>query len=206
MNLKTIEIDFQPIGAWPLRSRIAALSCAVLSFAALFYFIGIQPVWDELQALQNSESRLIGAFTANARQAAMLEAYQQQLTEMDDYLAQVVSQLPRSGEVARFLADITQIGVNNGLMFELFNLNPEFKQDIYIELPIKIRVTGNYRGFTAFVAKLASIPHIASIHDIRLTPNTAENAGPDCNLIMEAVIKTYRQQDEDAPGTKQESQ
>jgi len=206
MNLKTIEIDFQPIGTWPLRSRIAALSGAVLSFAALFYFIGIQPAWDELQALQNSESRLIGAFTANARQAAMLEAYQQQLTEMDDYLAQVVSQLPRSGEVARFLADITQIGVNNGLMFELFNLNPEFKQDIYIELPIKIRVTGNYRGFTAFVAKLASIPHIASIHDIRLTPNTAENAGPDRNLIMEAVIKTYRQQDEDAPGTKQESQ
>jgi type IV pilus assembly protein PilO len=196
MNLQAISIDLQDIGSRFLQNGIAVLTGTVSSLAALFYFLGIQPALEELSALQNRENSLISAFEVNAKQAATLEAYKRQLNEMDDYLAQVVSQLPRGSEVARFLADISQIGVSNGLIFELFNLNPEVRQDIYIELPIKIRVTGNYHGFAAFVAKLASIPHIASIHDIRLTPNTAEKADPNRTLIMEALIKTYHQPDD----------
>jgi type IV pilus assembly protein PilO len=196
MNLSGIDLDFQDIGNWPLRHRIIALACAVLTLIALIYFLGISPARDELAALQNSESPLISAFETKAKQAVTLEAYQRQLDKMDDYLEQVVAQLPRSSKVARFLADITQIGVDNGLIFELFNLAPEIRQDLYVELPIKIRVTGNYHGFAAFIAGLASMPHIASIHDIRLSPNTTEKNDPNRNLVMEALLKTYHQADD----------
>jgi type IV pilus assembly protein PilO len=196
MNLSTIDIDFQDIGNWPLRSRIAALAVTIAAMASVFYYGRIQPALDELSALQNSENSLISDFEMKAKQAATLDAYQQQLNEMDYYLEQVVSQLPRGSEIARFLADISQIGLADGLAFEIFNLDPEIRQDLYVELPIKIRVTGNYHGLAAFVVKLASMPHIASIHDIRLTPITTDKPDPNRNLVMEALIKTYHQPDE----------
>lgn len=189
MNIADFEIDFQNAGRWPLHHRIIALIALCLSLALPFYFFSLAPASDELAALKNVETGLINSYKFKALQAATLDAYQQQLNEMDRYLDQVVSQLPRGNEIARFLSDISQVGMSNGLVFESFNLDKEIKQDLYVELPIAIRVKGDYHGFAAFINKLASLPHIATIHNIKLSANT-----------MEALIKTYHQPEDHLSG------
>ncbi|HLF95678.1 MAG TPA: type 4a pilus biogenesis protein PilO, partial [Methylococcaceae bacterium] len=85
----------------------------------------------------------------------------------------------------------------SGLEFELFKPQAEIKKDFYAELPIDIRVVGDYAKFGAFVSGLAALPRIVTIHNVRikeLAPGSGQ-AGKKkegMGLVMETLVKTYR--------------
>ena len=82
-------------------------------------------------------------------------------------------------------------GLAAGLEFELFQPQGEVPKDFYAELPIKIRVVGDYHEFGEFVSGLASLPRIVTIHDVKIEPRRTGN-----DLTMEATARTYRYLDE----------
>jgi type IV pilus assembly protein PilO len=89
------------------------------------------------------------------------------------------------------LTDINQAGLGRGLQFELFKpATQENKSEFYSELPISIRVTGNYHDIGAFASDVAKLSRIVLLSDITLTPK-------DGILAMDATAKTYRYLDED---------
>ena len=74
----------------------------------------------------------------------------------------------------------------------------EIQRDFYAELPIAIRLTGNYHELGAFVSGIAALPRIVTLHDIRIT-----EAGEDRfdELTLDVTAKTYRYlEEEDAEG------
>ena len=77
----------------------------------------------------------------------------------------MLRQLPSKTEVAALLVDISQVGVASGLEFELFKPEPEIPVEFYAELPIKIRVNGNFHQFGTFVSGVAALPRIVTLHD-----------------------------------------
>jgi type IV pilus assembly protein PilO len=77
------------------------------------------------------------------------------------------------------------------LQFELFRPQSEGKREFYAELPIQIKVTGNYHDLAAFTSDVAELSRIVTIHNISLVP--AKQGG----LVMDAVAKTYRYLDDD---------
>jgi type IV pilus assembly protein PilO len=116
---------------------------------------------------------------------------------MQQSFGAMLRQLPNRTEVADLLVDVSQTGLAAGLEFELFQPQAEVPKDFYAELPIKIRVIGNYHEFGEFVSGLAALPRIVTIHDVQIQPRAnnpgANNAG---DLIMEATARTYRYLDE----------
>ena len=66
------------------------------------------------------------------------------------------------------------------------SLQPERASEFYIELPIKIDVTGDYHDFGSFVSGVAALPRIVTLHDYSIT----QTNGTLLNLVIEA--KTYR--------------
>jgi len=77
------------------------------------------------------------------------------------------------------------------LEFELFKPAAEVPKEFYAELPIDIRVTGNYMEFGSFISGLASLPRIVTIHNVKITPRK-DVTGKNKPLVMNAVVKTYR--------------
>ncbi len=62
--------------------------------------------------------------------------------------------------------------------------------DFYAELPINIRITGNYHDMGAFASDIAQLPRIVTLNDVSITNEKG-------TLAMDAVAKTYRYLDED---------
>ncbi|MCB1849585.1 MAG: type 4a pilus biogenesis protein PilO, partial [Gammaproteobacteria bacterium] len=124
--------------------------------------------------------------------AVNLEKYEKQLEEMKQSFGAMLRQLPDKTEVAELLVDVSQTGLASGLEFELFDPLGENRKEFYAELPIKIKVLGNYHQFGNFISGLATLPRIVTIHDIEITQ------GKDKRLQMEAVAKTYRYLDEES--------
>jgi type IV pilus assembly protein PilO len=89
------------------------------------------------------------------------------------------------------LTDINQAGLGRGLQFELFKpATQERLADFYAELPISVKVTGNYHDMGAFASDVAQLPRIVTLNDLSITNNQG-------TLTMDAVAKTFRYLDED---------
>ena len=101
----------------------------------------------------------------------------------------MLRQLPNRTEVADLLVDVSQTGLAAGLDFELFRPEGEVPREFYAELPIKLRVTGNYHQFGEFVSGLAALPRIVTIHNIVIKPSSNKGGS---GLVLNATAKTYR--------------
>jgi type IV pilus assembly protein PilO len=99
--------------------------------------------------------------------------------------------------VPNLLVDISQTGLAAGLQEKLFQPAGELSKGFYAELPIKIRLVGNYHEFGTFVSGIAALPRIVTLDDIVITPVSSDAKGGYDNLTMDVTAKTYRYIEDD---------
>jgi type IV pilus assembly protein PilO len=191
------ELELGNIGEWPVLAKalVILVLCAVIGFAWYYFIFKNQLV--NLDSAEAEERKLRASFEEKQDKAANLEAYQQQLVEMQESFGAMLRQLPDKTEVAALLVDVSQTGLAAGLEFELFQPSGEQDRDFYAELPIRMRVNGQYHEFGRFISGLAALPRIVTIHDIKIASPSGDGA-PGQRLSMEATVKTYRYLDEGA--------
>lgn len=183
------NIDFNNVGSWPgaLKFIVGVLLLAGLLFAGYhFHLKDLQVVLERSEA---QEITLRKDFEAKSLRAANLEAYKEQLVEIEERFGTLLKQLPEDTEVPGLLEDITQMGLNSGLEFESITLQPEKSTQFYIELPIRIVVQGSYHDIGTFVSSVASLPRIVTLHDFNISPVSAGNGDV---LKMSILARTYR--------------
>ena len=199
MNLSDLnELDLHNIANWPLPARIAVVAMVFVGVLGLGYWLDIKDQRISLEKAENKETELRQTFETKAKKAANLAAYEQQLEEMKASFGAMLRQLPNQTEVAELLVDISQTGLASGLEFELFKPQGEVPKEFYAELPISIRVKGDYHEFGNFVSGVAALPRIVTVHDIEMAPG--KDSG---ELTMEMLAKTYRYIDEVEEGGAQ---
>jgi type IV pilus assembly protein PilO len=90
------------------------------------------------------------------------------------------------------LVDVNQAGLGRGLQFELFKPAPsETVKEFYAELPISVKVTGNYHDMGAFASDVAQLSRIVTLNDLQL------QVSPTGTLIMDSTAKTFRYLDDE---------
>ena len=196
MNLSELnDLDFQDIGNWPTTAKAVAVIvlCIVILFAG--YWFDTKDQLAQLERAEQQERKLKAKFKNNAKKAANIELYKQQMVEMKQSFGAMLKQLPSQTEVAELLVDVSQTGLASGLEFDLFKVDNEVPLEFYAELPIQIRVSGTYHEFGGFVSGVAALPRIVTLHDFSI-----KNDKKSGELVMEATAKTYRYIDEDAEG------
>ena len=189
------ELDFSNIGEWPVwvKGILILLLCGLI--VAGGYFLLIEDQYNRLARVERNEQDLRQEFERKQAKAANLDAYKAQLAEMQETFGAMLRQLPDKTEVAALLVDVSQTGLAAGLEFELFQPQKEQPREFYAELPIKLRVTGNYHEFGEFVSGLAALPRIVTIYNVSISPRKGKGGGG--SLVMDATAKTYRYLDEE---------
>jgi type IV pilus assembly protein PilO len=166
-----------------------------------WYYWDTQDQIVALEKVEKQELALKKEFENKQSKAANLEAYKKQLKEMRQSFNAMLQQLPNRSEVADLLVDVSQTGLAAGLEFELFDPAGEVAREFYAELPINIRVVGNYHEFGEFISGLAALPRIVTIHNVNIAPQQKGRRGarvsPNGTLVLKAVAKTYRYLDEE---------
>ena len=190
------DLDFDHIGTWPVAIKVIV---AVLLLAAVLaggYFYHVKDLQAQLAGEARKEVELKKEFEKKAFQAANLEAYKQQMVEMEESFGALVSQLPSDTEVPGLLEDITNKGLLNGLEINSIDLRDEQAREFYVELPIAIQAKGSYHDLGAFISGMAGLPRIVTLHDFTIT-----SPGSNTNeLSMSIIARTYRYKDGEAEG------
>ncbi len=192
MNLQELnEIDFENIGTWSLPKQFGLISVAVVMLLGAGYWFDIQSEIELRDAASAKEIELRATFEKGQAEAADLEIYQEQSVELEKSIAVMLSQLPHKAEVDALLMDISQTGHATGLDFELFKPGASVSQE-FQNLPIEIRVVGNYHEFGQFVSGVAALPRIVTLHNVSLGMGESKKG----KMGMDVVARIYYYQEE----------
>jgi len=195
------NLDPNDPGRWPLAVRAGTVVLLfVFAVSAGYWYFVWKAKRPELLEARAKETELWGTLESKARKAANLQAYKDQLADMEKSFGAMLRQLPNKTEVPNLLVDISQTGLAAGLEEKLFQPQGENRKDFYAELPIAIRLTGNYHQMGNFASGIAALPRIVTLHDIEIVPagrDARAGAGTPGDLTLNVTAKTYRYLDEE---------
>lgn len=182
------NLDPENIGGWPLPVKLMIWLIACVAAGFLIFHLMLSDSLAQLDSVKANETDLMKAFESKAFQASNLDAYKEQMKEMETTFGALLRQLPSDTEVPGLLEDISHTGLTAGLSFNSIQLAPEASKEFYVELPIDIEVKGGYHSFGAFVSGVAALPRIVTLHDFEISPSSDKTH----ELIMKVRAKTYR--------------
>jgi type IV pilus assembly protein PilO len=179
-------------GVWPPLPKGILLLALFIGILVGAYFLDWSDQFAQLEAGHSQEAKLKDEYKVKKQLATNLDLYRQQLREIDSSFGALLKQLPNRSQMDALLVDINQAGLGRGLQFDLFKPAPqETRRDFYAELPIQLKVNGNYHDIGAFASDIGGLSRIVTLNDIALV------AGKDGVLTMDAVAKTFRYLDEE---------
>lgn len=184
------RLNFREVGNWPTLAKIGLILLLVAAILALGAFLSWKDKYELLEKERAEETRLRAQFTEKKKLAVNLDIYLAQLREVEQSISVLLKQLPNRNEMDALLTDINQAGLGRGLQFELFKPSNERVADFYAELPINIKVSGNYHDFGAFASDVSQLSRIVTLDDVAIGQTTT-------GLSLEAIARTYRYLDEE---------
>jgi type IV pilus assembly protein PilO len=192
MNLDELRrLNIRDAGNWPLLPKVAVLLAIFVAIIVAGLFLDWKDQWEALGKAEQVEVGLKTQYTEKKKRAINFDLYVQQLNEVEQSFGALVKQLPNRSEIDALLTDVNQAGLGRGLQFELFKpAAQERMADFYAELPINIKITGNYHDMGAFASDIAQLPRIVTLNDVAISSDKG-------SLSMEAVAKTFRYLDDD---------
>jgi len=192
MNLDDLRrLNFRDVGNWPLLPKTLALALVFIAILAVGGLLDWKDQYEALDRAKTEEGTLREQYATKKAKAINFQLYVQQLQEVEQSFGALLKQLPNKAEMDALLTDINQAGLGRGLQFELFRpAANERAADFYAELPISIKITGNYHDMGAFASDVAQLPRIVTLNDVAVLNDKGV-------LTMEAVAKTFRYLDEE---------
>jgi len=183
------NIPWDNMGGWPFAGKIVF---AALIFFGLIFGLKILMIDDTAVALDKAlakEKTLKQDFERKAFRGANLEAYKEQMLEMEESFGSLLKQLPRETEVPGLVDDISSAALGAGLQLNVIDPQNMQQTEFYKELPIEIEVQGGYHEMGSFVSSVASLPRIVTLHNFSIEKNTGKTKG---DLNMKILAKTYQ--------------
>ena len=184
------NIDFKNAGSMPMPVKLVLLGFLFLVLVGLGYWFLWSDQIAEIDQAKAKEQELRQTFLAKKAQAVKIDAYKQQMIDIEKTFGALLKQLPDKSQMDGLLTDINQAGLGRGLEFDLFKPGQETPADFYAEMPIQIKIKGTYHDIGAFATDISKLSRIVTLNDLSIAPLNKDSK--DSVLTLEAVAKTYR--------------
>lgn len=181
------NLDTKDPSLWPPLPRYLLCIFLAVGVAVVLWYVKLMDYEAELESARATEVTLRQDYKTKLQKAVSLDLLKKQREQIQQYVIQLEKQLPSKAEMAALLSDINQAGLGRSLQFELFRPGQIVVREYYAELPIAIRVTGNYHDMGAFAADIAHLSRIVTLNDISIA-GTAKGGV----LTMDATARTFR--------------
>ena len=199
-----INIDFQGLtrqfeglqgrhpGLWPGMPKTMLLTALLASLVLVGWIAYWRGLLEELDSGRMQEEQLRAEFTEKVKKAVNLDDLRKQKVQVEQYVGVLEKQLPSRAEMDALLTDINQAGVGRGAQLQLFKPGQVQIKDYYAELPISVKVVGNYHDLGSFSSDIANLPRIVTLNNLSITRQNKTNL-----LEMDATAKTFRYLDKE---------
>jgi type IV pilus assembly protein PilO len=173
-------------GLWPVAPRVTLFAAFLISVIASGAWLCWFDQWESLDQARAKEDELRKLFRHKVGQAQNLDALRLKKVAVLARVELLGKQLPDKSEMDALLSEINQAGAGRGLQFELFKPEQLQLRPYYAELPIAIKLVGNYHALAGFVSDIANLPRVVTIDHLLI------NQQKEGMQTFEAIVHTYR--------------
>lgn len=157
----------------PLYRWLAIPGCLVF-LALLYWYFLYQPYAKELLTWQENIDAGRQTVHQYKQIAAHLEPLQTQVRDLEARLRTLLRELPESREIPGLIRQIADLGVRTGLHISLIKPLPEQRKEFYAEIPIQVRVQGQYHAVGRFFDELVHLERVISVDGVQIEAASQE--------------------------------
>ena len=187
---KSLEPFFKALEQLTKVQRLAICFVSILVVAGSMYYFLIMPKMSKIGKLKEEYSQLETKLTAVKRKAMNLERLEKEMVENEAKFRITMKALPDKKEIPSLLASVSQSGQDAGLDFVQFQPKPEVNRNFFAEIPVTIKVKGDYHNVAVFFDKVSMLNRIVNIKNIKMTTSGKNSKGD--GLSTECTAVTYR--------------
>lgn len=197
------HLDPKDPSLWPTAPKVLLCLAVAAVTTLVAWMLHLKDYEAELDTARQEETRLREDYQKKLGKAVSLDALKKQREQVQLFVTQLEKQLPSKAEMAALLSDINQAGLGRSLQFELFRPGGVVVKDYYAELPINVRVSGNYHDMGAFASDIAHLSRIVTLNNISISPAAAGKGVSNGHLVMDATARTFRYLDAEEVAAQQ---
>lgn len=167
--------------------RIALWAGLLTVLIGAFVYFAYLPKFKKIESLNTQLARLESQLEVAKNNARQLNAFRKKMQDAEEEFLIVMRALPEKEEIPTLLTGVSNAGKDSGLDFILWQPGPELPKDFYAEIPVAVRVTGDYHGVATFFENVAEMNRIVNIRDIQMTPDREGT-----HLTTTCTVVTYK--------------
>src|SRR5215472_1098965 len=161
------EIIDKILKAPPLQ-RWGGLGAALLLLTLANFFFFVRPEFSVLEGQASRQRSLDSQLQEKSEIAQNLNERRREMDLLQQKLDEALSELPESADIDELLAQLNEIGRKSGLEISSIEPSAEESAQIYVKIPIKMALTGNYHEIAMFLQALANLRRIVNVNNIQL--------------------------------------
>jgi type IV pilus assembly protein PilO len=176
--------------------RWGGLAVAVLVLTLANFFLFVNPVESAIGQQQGRQRALDSQLQEKSEIAQNLNERRREMDVLQQKLDEALSELPEQADVDELLAQLNDVGRKSGLEIATVEPTPEQPAQIYVKIPIRMSVTGNYNEVALFLQEVANMRRIVNVNNIRL--GTPQVRNEKVVLSADFIATAFRFLDQNA--------
>jgi type IV pilus assembly protein PilO len=169
------------------------LLCGVAGVAivALYVYFLMMPLWEQKGTFEDKLRKVQADLQQKQQIAANRPKLEAEIKALEKQLDEALIRLPEEKDIPRLLTQINTLGQQNGLEFQLFRPGTPVKKGFYAEVPIDMRVEGQFHTLGGFLDRVSKLERIVTVSDIKISPLSAQAQRNDRSIAADLRATTY---------------
>jgi type IV pilus assembly protein PilO len=182
----------------PTAGKVFILVLIFALVGAMYFFIFHMPLSEDLEAAQNQNRTLQNDLQAAERRQQEYLQLTQELANREGIDRANKRVLPQEAEIPAFLQDLNRVAELSGLAIRLVEPRPEEAEQMYIRIPVAVRVSGKFHQVAKFFYSISRLERAINMENIELSDPTVSESD-EVVLTVNALATTFRAAETAAP-------
>lgn len=169
------------------REFIFFLVLLAVPVASFFYVF--KPRNDEIKQAKAEIAVKQARLDTLAQVAAKIDDISLAIEQGQESIELIEAKLPSAQDVEGILEQIWQIAKRNDLQVKSVKSEKPVPAALYMELPLKVQMNGEFDGFYQFLLELENLPRITRMHQCKLTRASDGKATPEDDELPPGSMK-----------------
>ena len=166
--------------AIPSQYRWAMIPCIMVLLGVAHWYFLYQPKNEQIDHLERRIEGKRRTLDKHQKIAAQYDMFKAKVEELEEQLQLVLVQLPKRKEIPDLIRQISDLGVQTGLQISLLRPQPEQAKEFYAEVPIIVKVVGDYHAVGQFFDALGRLPRIVSVSNVQMSMRKTKTLETQC--------------------------
>ena len=175
----------------PKRQLYILLGVFGAGVLGVYLYLLMIPLWEQKGKLEGELQKLQADLAQKRSIAANRVKLEAEIKELDKQLAVALVKLPEEKDIPKLLTQINTLGQQGGLEFLLFRPSAPIRKGFYAEVPIDIKVEGQYHNLGGFLDRVSKLERIVNVVDLKLAPLAVQQQDGGRSMVADLKATTY---------------